>query len=123
MAYATIFRLEPSPDGVQIDRPSSEPPQVGTDRVVVLGPMTDGSAAIGWSERVRHLLVGQSDAIVICDVARLSGSAAEVIDGLARLQLTAISCGGAIRLRGADADLVALLELFGLWDVLSVDDE
>jgi len=39
--------------------------------------------------------------------------AAEVIEALARLQLTAISCGGSIRLRGADRDLVALLELVG----------
>ena len=54
-----------------------------------------------------------------CEVERLSGSADEVINVLARLQLTALECGGRIRLRSVDPELLALLELVGLAEVLA----
>lgn len=44
--------------------------------------------------------------------------AAEAIEALARLQLTAIECGGRIRLHTTDPALLALLELFGLTETL-----
>lgn len=44
--------------------------------------------------------------------------AADVVDRLARLQLTAIECGSRIRLHTTDPALIALLELFGLTEVL-----
>lgn len=45
--------------------------------------------------------------------------AACVIDALARLQLAAMECGGRIRLRTTDPALLALLDLFGLTEVLA----
>ncbi|HEV2783464.1 MAG TPA: hypothetical protein VGX25_29110, partial [Actinophytocola sp.] len=56
--------------------------------------------------------------VLSCDVELRSGSAAEVVDALARLQLTALRCGGRIRLRRVDPALLALLELAGLTELL-----
>ena len=60
---------------------------------------------------------------MICDVGHISGSAVDVLDTLARLQLTARRCGGQIRLRHAEPSLVMFLELIGLGAALPVDDE
>lgn len=56
------------------------------------------------------------------DVSGLSGSAADVIEVLARLQLAARRCGGTIYLRDADPALLALIELLGFAELLSADE-
>jgi hypothetical protein len=60
--------------------------------------------------------------VLVCDVGALTGRATDIIDTLARMQLTAIRGGGRIRLCNAQPELVALLELVGLGDVLPVVD-
>ncbi|MDQ1492576.1 MAG: hypothetical protein QOJ23_5090 [Actinomycetota bacterium] len=82
----------------------------------------------------RHsgVLRRQGDAIVVLavggtEVARwpLAGSARPdlaVIDSLARLALAARRLGGAIGLRGAGPELLALIDFVGLDDVLVGDD-
>jgi hypothetical protein len=62
-------------------------------------------------------------AVVPCDARHLQGSAVDVLDALARLQLAARRAGGEIRLRGADDDLLRLLEVTGLAAVVRVERE
>jgi hypothetical protein len=102
--------------------PAPHPLDSDVDSVVVLDARACDAAATAWCEGVRALLLGGDAAIVTCDVARISGPAADVVDTLARLQLTALRCGGEIRLVRAGPSLLALLELAGLADVLPVDD-
>jgi hypothetical protein len=85
--------------------------------VVVLGVRADQAATTVWCDRVRALLLAEPGAVVICDVRRLSGSAADVIEALARLRLVALRCGGQIRLRQADPALLTLLDLLGFADL------
>jgi hypothetical protein len=82
-------------------------------RIVVL-PDT----ATACCERIRSLLGHAPDAVVECDVARLSGPAAEVIGVLARLRLAALRCGGRLTLRHADPALLTLLDVLGFADLL-----
>jgi hypothetical protein len=103
---------------VDIDGPSPAKPPAAAGAVVVLDATADRTAALRWCNRIRQILLDGSATVVICDVARISGSAAEIVDSLTRLQLTAIRCGGAIRLRGAEPSLLALFELLGLADVV-----
>jgi hypothetical protein len=92
------------------------------DPEVALSTQANETATSAWCERVRELLADRRAGTVSCDVEQLTGSAAEVINALARLQLTALGCGGQIRLRQADPALLALLELAGLADVLVVGE-
>jgi anti-anti-sigma regulatory factor len=104
---------------------SPEPPGPSgcdADPVIVVGARP-GASRSASCERVRHLLVDGSATVVICDVAQISGPAVDVLDTLARLQLTARRCGGQIRLRHAQPQLVQLLELTGLAVALPVVDE
>jgi hypothetical protein len=89
--------------------------------VVVLAAPADRHAATAWCERVRSLLRAEPGAVVRCDVRQLSGSAAEVVDALARLRLVALGCGGQIRLRRADPALLTVLEALGFADLLPPD--
>lgn len=89
--------------------------------MVVLAAPADRRTATAWCERVRSLLQIEPGAVVSCDVRQLSGSAAEVVDALARLRLVALGCGGQIRLCQADPALVALLDLLGFADLLPPD--
>ena len=73
-------------------------------------------------ERIRSLLRHAPGAVVECDVARLSGPAAEVIGILARLRLAALSCGGRLTLRHADPALLTLLDVLGFADLLPAAD-
>lgn len=75
-----------------------------------------------WCDRVRALLAERPGAVVLCDVAQLSGPALDVLEALARLRLTAAGCGGRILLRHADPALLALLELAGLAELLQPED-
>ncbi|MEJ3749025.1 STAS domain-containing protein [Actinomycetes bacterium KLBMP 9797] len=89
--------------------------------VVVLAARADRAAAATWCDRVRTLLRESPGAVVDCDVERLSGSAAEVIDALARLRLVARRAGGQLRLQRADPALRTLLDLLGFADLLPCD--
>ncbi|MFI1398993.1 STAS domain-containing protein [Streptomyces sp. NPDC020681] len=65
----------------------------------------------------RLIGAGEDGTEVICDVGGLSRPDLAAVDALARLQLTARRLGCRISLRGADAELRALLELVGLAEV------
>ncbi len=85
-------------------------------RTVVLmidGPLTADTVA-SLCDRVGAALRGADVDLVTCDVRRLTGPDAGVLDALARLQLTARRAGSSIRLRSASAELCDLLELAGL---------
>jgi hypothetical protein len=86
---------------------------------VVIG----GDCAAALCDEVESLLRDGSTAVITCDVHSMVGTAAEVLDLLARVQLTALRCGGEIRLSRADPALLALLDLLGLADVLKPVDE
>jgi hypothetical protein len=90
------------------------------DPEVVLSTQANEAATAAWCERVRALIA--EGRTVSCDVQQLTGSAAEVINALARLQLTALGCGGRIRLRHADPALLALLDLAGLANLFDVGE-
>jgi hypothetical protein len=90
--------------------------------VVALAAPADRRAATVWCERVRSLLLAEPGAVVSCDVGQLSGSAADVVDALARLRLVALGCGGQLRLRRADPALLTLLDLLGFADLLREAD-
>jgi hypothetical protein len=98
-----------------------EPSEGRPEVVVVLGLPVDRTATTAWCDEVRSLLRGAPGAMVSCDVRELSGSAAEVVDALARLRLVALGCGGQIRLRRADPALRVLLDLLGFADLLPPD--
>ena len=86
-------------------------------RTVVLtidAPLTADTVA-ALCDRVRAALRGTDVDLVTCDVRRVTAPDVEVLDALARLQLTARRAGSSIRLRAVSADLRDLLELTGLW--------
>jgi hypothetical protein len=98
-----------------VDTHGSNPYEV----VVVLAAVpADRAATVAWCERVRSMLLATPGAVVICDVRQVSGSAADVVEALARLRLVVHGCGGQIRLRQADPALLALLALLGFADLL-----
>jgi hypothetical protein len=90
------------------------------DRPVVI--VVDGSVARGdipgLCARARGRLGSGPAGRVICDVSGLDAADAVVVDALARVQLTVRRLGGTLELRGADAELVALLAWMGLDRVL-----
>jgi ABC-type transporter Mla MlaB component len=71
----------------------------------------------GLSDRVCAVLHESRAEIVVCDVCDLEPDAVTV-DALARLQLAAQRSGCRIQLRGASADLCALIQFMGLSDVI-----
>jgi len=93
------------------------PPGPRTVVIVVRGPIASEAVA-GLCERVRSLLGTRPADLVTCDVSALAPADATAIDALARLQLTAMRLGGAIRLRDAPDELRDLLTLTGLRDAL-----
>jgi hypothetical protein len=100
--------------------PARHPPDREVDEVVVLDALACDAATTAWCVRVRSLLLDGHSVVVTCDVGLFSGRASDVVDTLARLQLTALRCGGRIRLCRAGPSLLALLELVGLAEVLPV---
>ncbi|WP_158692692.1 STAS domain-containing protein [Streptomyces roseochromogenus] len=91
-------------------------PVVDAERSAVLvlpGPVARGEVA-GLCERVRMMLGGGGERVVVCDVGGLGPPGLGVVDLLARLELTARRGGGRIRLRDPDPALLALLDLVGL---------
>lgn len=99
-----------------------EQPGHDVDPVIVLEAATCRVSILAWCALVRSLLADGSRTVVWCDVRRMSGPAVEVLDALARLQLTARQCGGEIRLRHAEPSLVALLELVGFTETMPVSN-
>ncbi|MET9373198.1 STAS domain-containing protein [Streptomyces sp. NPDC002992] len=68
--------------------------------------------------RLCAVLEGVPPTDVICDVGGLAHADLAAVDALARLKLTAGRLGHRLRLRGAGAELRALLDLVGLADVV-----
>jgi anti-anti-sigma regulatory factor len=60
------------------------------------------------------LLEKGQPAVILCDVAGLTGVDLETVDALARLQLTARRLGGEVTLRRASVEVRELLDLAGL---------
>jgi hypothetical protein len=92
---------------MDVDRPP--PPAL----LVLCGP-AGPAAAERWCAHVRALLADGTCRVVLLDVQLLSGSATDVIDTLARLQLAARRCGGSLRLRRTRPSLSELLVHLGL---------
>lgn len=90
--------------------------------VVVLTAHADRPATAAWCKHIRTLLRQAPGAIVECDIERLSGSAADIVETLARLRLVALGCGGEFQLLRADPALLAVLDLLGFADLLPVAD-
>jgi hypothetical protein len=88
--------------------------------LIVLAARADRAAVAGWCDHIRALLHQTPGAIVECDVGQLSGSAAAVVDTLARLRLVACGSGGRFEVLRADPALLDLLYLLGFADLLPV---
>jgi ABC-type transporter Mla MlaB component len=71
----------------------------------------------GLCDRVCAILHGTSG-VVDCDVRGVEPDAVTV-DALARLQLGAHRSGCRVRLRGASADLLAVVDFMGLSEILA----
>jgi ABC-type transporter Mla MlaB component len=87
----------------------------------ISGPITDADVP-ELCRRVRTLLASSAAEVVVCDVRALANTDAQVVDALARLQLTARRLGCRIQLLHACGELQRLLGLAGLRDVLPVVD-
>ena len=94
--------------------------QEGARPIGALRCGTDAGGVDGWCDRVRVVLTMSGASVVVCDVSDVGGSAADVVDAIARLQLTARRCGGEIRLHGSSPALAALLRAVGLSGVLGL---
>jgi hypothetical protein len=107
-----------------VDPAAPQPRSTGgdPDTVVVVVAGEGRASTTAWCALVRSLVLDGRARVVTCDVTHLGGSAAEVVDTLARLQLVALRCGGEIRLRGAPPSLVTLLDLVGLAEALPTVD-
>jgi anti-anti-sigma regulatory factor len=89
------------------------------DSLLVLCARADDATTAAWCDLVRAALAANPGTVVSCDVSRLTGSAVDVLNALAQLQLTALHRGGRLRILRADPALCALLDLTGLADVLA----
>lgn len=69
-------------------------------------------------DRVRVLLEGSDDELVVCDVGAVVHADVCTVGALAGLQLTARRLGRQVRLRHASPELQELLAFLGLSDVL-----
>jgi ABC-type transporter Mla MlaB component len=85
--------------------------------IVVQSPVSRADIP-GICARIRGALAAGTGDRLVCDVSGLDEVDAVVVDALARVQLTVRRLGGTLELRGADADLVALLAWMGLAHVI-----
>jgi ABC-type transporter Mla MlaB component len=83
--------------------------------LVLAGPVP-GAELPALCERVRKLLEREPADLVECDLRAVLRVDLEVVDVLARLQLTARRHGSRLRLQHAPAGLAELLALLGLDD-------
>jgi ABC-type transporter Mla MlaB component len=93
---------------------ASPPPSVA---FAIRGPITPADLP-GLCDRVCALLRETGAAVMFCDLHEVPPDAVTV-DALARMQLGARRRGCVVRLRGASAALLELVELMGLTDVLA----
>jgi ABC-type transporter Mla MlaB component len=68
--------------------------------------------------QVRELLIATGSGVVFCDLGALTTADLATVNALARLHLTAVRCGGKIRLRDVSSELHELLALIGLCGVI-----
>lgn len=88
--------------------------------VVVLEGQISSRTVPRLCETVRAALEGNDAELVVCDVGALAEPVClsmDVLDALARLQLTAKRLGRSIRLRNVPPQLADLLKLTGMDDV------
>ncbi|MBT2412828.1 STAS domain-containing protein [Streptomyces sp. ISL-12] len=85
-----------------------------TPAVLVLPGPLSREALPRLCAEVRALLDATGAGVVVCDAAGVGPPGLAAVDVLARMQLTALRCGGRIRLRDPDPALRALIGLVGL---------
>lgn len=85
----------------------------GDQLVIIIGGTFGEDDATGLAPVLCDALSNHSG-LVTCDVSQLRTPDLGTIDALCRLQLAVRRHGGRVNLRGASADLVALLRLTGL---------
>jgi ABC-type transporter Mla MlaB component len=85
--------------------------------MVICGAIADGDATALCSQ-VARLLDGLGASTLVCDVHGLEPADAAAVDGLARMQLTALRRGHRIQLDRPPRELRDLIALVGLGEVL-----
>jgi ABC-type transporter Mla MlaB component len=85
--------------------------------MVISGAIADGDV-VGLCRQVVRLLDGLGVQTLVCDVHALDPADATAVNGLARMQLTALRRGHSIRLDRPPSELRDLIALVGLSDVL-----
>lgn len=96
------------------------PPPGPRTVVLVVGPVTDGTASV-LCDRVAAAIVGAGADVVTCDVSDVRATNVSTVDALARMQLIARREGGSIRLRRPSVMLRGLLNLTGLAEVIAAE--
>lgn len=89
--------------------------------VVVLDGQISSSTVPRLCENLRAALEASDAEVVVCDVGTLAAASPvtlDVLDALARLQLTAKRLGRTVRLANVSTQLQALLTLTGLSETL-----
>lgn len=89
--------------------------------IVAIRGVIERADAARVSDEVAELIQATGPTCVVCDVGDLTRPNAACVDLVCRLRLVARRLDCRVRVRGASADLVELLDLMGLCDVL--DDE
>jgi ABC-type transporter Mla MlaB component len=87
--------------------------------MVISGAIADGDVPALCS-RAARLLDGLSEQTLVCDVHGVDRADAAALNGLARMQLTALRRGHRIQLHRPPGELRDLIALAGLSDALSV---
>jgi STAS domain len=90
---------------------------------VELKTPTSPEATAALCRRVRSALLATDNAVLICDLRRVTEPDATVIDALARIQLTARRLGRSIELRHARAEIREFVRLAGLADVVPMSSD
>ncbi len=95
-------------------------PERGTIVLVIEGRIAR-SGIPGLCERVRDVLEGCGEELVVCDVGGILDPDVATVDALARVQLTARRMGRRIRLLHACWELTDLVDLMGLAGVVRTE--
>jgi hypothetical protein len=98
-----------------------EPEPNDAHGTIDVGDADNLPAIIGLCARLHELASG--DVAVACDVEHIEGTAGDVVDALARLQLAARRSRGSIRLRGVRPPLRELLVIVGLETAIPMCDQ
>lgn len=89
--------------------------------LVVAGDFRGPDCAL--ADRVEALVTSGAAVHLVVDVARIGRADVGTVAALARLQVRMRGRGGSVRLRGASADLRAVLALLGLDAALPTDGD